>query len=112
MTVYQRLVVTAYSIVFFANAAMWLGLMLLLDRTQSITILHYNIYFGPDVFGSWYELLILPVIGVVVAIIDFTLMAWLWRRDRFLSYVATAGAIAMQFILLVSTALMITINRV
>lgn len=111
MTAYQRLVAIAYSLVILMNAAMWLSLLLLLDRTQVITILHYNIYFGPDTFGHWYELMILPGVGLAVAVIDFALTTWMWRRDRFLAYVATAGAVATQIVLLISVILMILTNR-
>lgn len=112
MTAYQRLVVTAYSIVILMNAAMWLAILVFIDRTQLITILHYNIYFGPDGFGSWYDLMILPGIGLVIALINFIMTTWLWRRDRFLAYVSTVGAVVTQVVLAIATALMILINRV
>jgi hypothetical protein len=111
MTAYQRLVVIAYSIVLLANAATWLGILTLLDHSQVITILHYNIYFGPDGFGNWYELLWLPGIALGVAVLDFCLTTWLWRRDRFLATVATAGAVGTQVVTTVAVVLILMINR-
>ncbi len=112
MTTYQRLVTIAYSLVILVNAAMWLSIFVFLDRTQVITILHYNIYFGPDTFGNWYDLMILPGIGLAVAILDFALTSWVWKRDRYLAYVATVGAVATQLVLMVALILMILTNRV
>ncbi len=111
MTAYQRLVIIAYSFILIANAVTWLAILIWLDHSQAVTILHYNIYFGPDVFGNWSELLFLPAIALVVSIIDFVLTTLLWRRDRFLAYASTAGAIGTQVVIMVAVALMIQVNR-
>ena len=37
--------------------------------------LHYNIYLGIDRFGLWYEVFILPVIGIVILVLNLSLAA-------------------------------------
>lgn len=111
MTSFQRLLVVGLSLTLLVNAATWLLIFLLIDRSTPIVILHYNIFFGPDGFGTWSDLLILPGIGAVVAALNYGAAGWLWRQDRFLTYVAASLALFVQIILIVATALVIAVNR-
>ncbi|MFA6474746.1 MAG: hypothetical protein WCV88_00930 [Patescibacteria group bacterium] len=111
MTAYQRLVLFGYPVAVLVNTAAWLLIFLAVDRMNPIIVLHYNIYFGPDIFGAWTDLFVLPGLGLGLIVLDFILTTWLWRKDRFLAYVATVGAVAAQATILVSVYLMVLINR-
>lgn len=93
------------------NAAIWLMIFFLVDRSVPTVILHYNIFFGPDGFGTWPELLVLPGIGAAVIALNYGAAAWLWQRDRFLTYVAASLALFVQAVLITATALVIAVNR-
>jgi len=72
--------------------------------------LHYNIYWGIDLFGQWYQSLILPVFGLIVLIVNFILAVFLYSQKSLASYFFIIAAVFVQFFLLVSTILMILIN--
>lgn len=110
MTSFQRLFSIGLSGTLLCNAASWL-LVFLIDRSQPTVILHYNIYFGPDGFGSWPQLLFIPGIGLSIAALNFSLAGWLWWRDRFLSYVLAVLAGFVQIVLVVAMALIINANQ-
>lgn len=110
MTSYQRLFLSSGSVAGLLNVVSWLLAVLWFDRTTPTIILHYNIYFGPDGFGSWFDLLTIPGIGTIMIIVNIGLAIWLWRRDRFLSYVVMMAAVIVQAILLVAMALLIQLN--
>ena len=110
MTSYQRLFLSSGSAAGLLNVASWILAGSWFDRTAPTVILHYNIYFGPDGFGSWFNLLTIPGIGTVMIILNIGLAIWLWRRDRFLSYVIMMTAVIVQVILLVAMALLIQVN--
>lgn len=44
-------------------------------ETNPFIPLHYNIFLGVDRFGPWYEVFILPVLGIVILILNFALAA-------------------------------------
>ncbi len=111
MTSFQRLLTVGLSLTLLCNAAIWLLIFFLVDRSTPTVITHYNIFFGPDGFGSWTDLLILPAIGGSVAALNYGVAGWLWRQDRFLTYVAASLALFVQIILVVATSLVIAVNR-
>ncbi|MBI4407833.1 MAG: hypothetical protein HY565_05050 [Candidatus Kerfeldbacteria bacterium] len=110
MTSYQRLLLSGGSVAGLLNVASWLLAVLWFDRTAPTVILHYNIYFGPDGFGSWLDLLTMPGIGTVMIVINSGLAMWLWQRDRFLSYVMMITAVIVQAVILVAMLLLIKVN--
>ncbi|EKD78343.1 MAG: hypothetical protein ACD_41C00365G0012 [uncultured bacterium] len=111
MTSFQRLMTVSISAAVLCNAAIWLMIFWLVDRSVPTVILHYNIFFGPDGFGTWVDLLVLPVFGLVVIALNYGAASWLWQRDRFLTYVAASLALFVQTILITATALVIAVNR-
>jgi len=51
-----------------------------------LTILHYNIYFGFDVLGSWSKLFIPPLLVLFLTILNLFLAIYFWTRHRAWSY--------------------------
>lgn len=47
------------------NVASWVVVLRFIPRTSSFTPLHYTIYFGINLTGSWIKLLSLPAIGLM-----------------------------------------------
>lgn len=111
MKTWQRFVYISFSLALIMNAALWLGVMWWLPRTNEILILHYNIYLGPDVFGAWYQLFSLPGSGLA-AIAANGVLAWWWRRGgSFLSIILSVVTIGVQIILAVGFGLILSINH-
>lgn len=110
LTSFQKLTSIGYSLAVIGNATSWLLLWWLVPQQAPSTILHYNVFFGPDAFGSWYQLFVLPAIGLAVMLLNGYGTWWLWRIDRFLSYSLTSGAVAVQVVVLIAVILLIRVN--
>jgi hypothetical protein len=78
---------------------------------QSNLPLHYNIPFGVDYIGSWYEVWWLPVLVLIFTITNCVVGFWIWRRDRVLSYFMLAGTVYVAVIILTALALITWLNR-
>ena len=72
--------------------------------------LHYNIYFGIDRFGPWYQVLVLPVIGFVLLIINTIFQAVFYHRERVLSHFFAVTNILAQVALFVSMVFIVLLN--
>lgn len=55
-------------------------------KHDPLAVLHYNIYAGIDILGSWHWLYIMPIIIVAISMIDFLLANLLWTKVRVMSY--------------------------
>ena len=53
-----------------ANAADWTILLVFMNRVDAAVILHYNVYFGVDMLGSWKLVFIMPAVGLVLYLIN------------------------------------------
>lgn len=82
----------------------------LLPADQAFIPLHYNTYLGVDNFGPWYNIFILPALGLLIFIVNSLLAATIYNRKDILSYFLVITNMATQFVLLVSTIFIILIN--
>lgn len=72
--------------------------------------LHYNIYFGIDLIGSWYKIFTVPIVGLIFLIINIFLITVLFRREKFLSYFLAACNFLISLGLLVALTLIVLLN--
>ena len=72
--------------------------------------LHYNIYFGIDLIGSWYRIFTVPIVGLVFLIINILLIILLYKREKFLSYFLAASNLLISLGLLVALTLIVLLN--
>lgn len=72
--------------------------------------LHYNIYFGIDLIGSWYRIFYIPVAGLIFLIINFILIVLLYKKERFLSYFVAACSTLISLGLAVALLLITLLN--
>lgn len=66
------------------NVVDWLAILRFAPRTETISPIHYTIYFGINLTGPWTMLFWLPAIGTA-AIVTHLLIGWLndqpvWRQ--------------------------------
>lgn len=73
--------------------------------------LHYNIYFGVDFIGRWYEIFIMPLIGTFFIAIDFILADIIYLRDKITSYFLTGAGAFIQILLLLAAYSVVMINQ-
>lgn len=81
-----------------------------LPKEQSYIPLHYNIYTGIDLFGSWQRIFIWPAIGLIILIINFIFSIILYDKKEVISYFLSCTTTIVQIFLLISTLLTILIN--
>ena len=81
-----------------------------LPKEQSYIPLHYNIYTGIDLFGSWQRVFIWPAIGLVILIVNLILAIIIYEKKEIVSYFLSFTAALAQIFLLIATLLTILIN--
>jgi len=72
--------------------------------------LHYNIYFGIDLIGSWYRIFYIPVAGLLFLTINLVLIFFLYKKERFLSYLIAACSTLISLGLAVALLLITLLN--
>jgi len=111
MTSYQRFLVIGYSVSLCLNAVVWYGIVAFIPRNLPTVILHYNIYFGPDVFGQWSDLLWMPIVPIVITVINIAFSWWWQRRERLLATAAMYAAGISQIMSIIAMLAVIKINQ-
>lgn len=109
------------------NLLAWLLLAFKIPRGLESVILHYNIYFGPDLIGAWYRAFLAPLLGLMIFGLNFLLAYWLYPADasylplagrqtgvekqsRLLAYFLVGSGAVVNFFLLISALTIIFIN--
>jgi len=82
-----------------------------LHTTAEVFPLHYNIYFGVDFIGKWYEIFIMPLVGFFFIIINFILADIIYLRDKITSYFLTGAGAFIQVLLFLAAYSIIMINQ-
>ncbi|OGY47236.1 MAG: hypothetical protein A3J62_03535 [Candidatus Buchananbacteria bacterium RIFCSPHIGHO2_02_FULL_38_8] len=84
------------------NMALWLVLIGRRSSFSDLIPLHYNIYFGIDLLGYWYEIFLLPIFGLLVLLANFILGLPLFSRERILAYFLIGASSLAQLIFLLA----------
>lgn len=95
----------------FFNLIIWLLLGYYIQPSEYPIPLHYNIYFGIDLTGSYRSVFNLPIIGLLIILINAFLSIWLYSKDRLISYILLLTALVVQIFVLIGAATVIYINR-
>lgn len=96
---------------FFLNLASWFYLGLGIKTTVESVFLHYTINFGVDLAGPWSEIFFLPILGLFLAILNFSLAYFLYAGSRNLSRLILTGTVLLEFFLLIESFLLVFLNR-
>ena len=109
---------------YFKHRPNWVGLSLALllnfltwgwliwhIRPQTDPIfLHYNILFGVDFIGAWWQVFYLPLSGLVIIGVNFFVGWSLFNRDKFIALLLQAASVLGNIFLLVTAALLVFLN--
>ena len=104
----QNLILLSLALLF--NIASWIWLLYNIRPSTGQVFLHYNILFGVDLVGSWYNVLSLPVAGFFIIFLNALLGWFLYKQDHFAAYLLNAIAVLVNIFLLVSSALLVFLN--
>jgi hypothetical protein len=92
------------------NIMIW-GWLLWYIRPQSdLIFLHYNVLFGVDLIGPWYQVLTIPIIGLCILLVNSALGWFFFGKDKFISYVLNAVGVISHVFLVVVAMLLVFLN--
>lgn len=74
-------------------------------------ILHYNVYFGVDVIGAWWQVYFLPTIGLVILSVN-TVLGYLFYRqkERIVAHLLILATFIVQIGISIAVASLLIIN--
>lgn len=72
--------------------------------------LHYNIVFGVDLVGSWWKIYYLPLAGLLVFLLNYTLSFVFYKTDKFLSRLLNFWSLLFHLFLLAVVILLVRLN--
>jgi hypothetical protein len=104
------LVKTFFGISLGLNLILWAGLIYLFRPQEEPVHLHYNIFFGVDLIGPWWQIFFLPASGLVILILNTGLSAASFKEDRALSYTVFVATIFFQLLLIIGSYLLTLMN--
>ena len=94
-----------------ANIIDWLILKIWIKPVDFSIILHYNVYFGVDQIGSYRQVYLLPMIGLILFIINLVLSMFFYGQKKHIaSYILLMATLMIQFSLIVASMSQILIN--
>lgn len=95
----------------FVNVLNWAAAFYFIRPVDFPIILHYNVYFGVDILGSWWEVFFLPGVGTFFLIVNFVLGYFSYlRQERIAAYLFLLGTFIIQIGLTVAVGSIIKIN--
>jgi hypothetical protein len=92
------------------NILIWVWLFWEIRPQADSIFLHYNILFGVDYLGPWWQIALLPSAGLSILIVNAILGWVLYGRDSFAAYLLNTTATFSQIIILISSYLLINLN--
>lgn len=95
----------------FLNIANWSITAFFIRPTEVEIILHYNVYFGVDIVGMWWQAYLLPAVGTVFMVVN-TILAYLLfsRRERIAAHLFLLASFIIQAGTLIAIASIAQIN--
>lgn len=72
--------------------------------------LHYNVYFGVDRFGPWYQVFSLPALGLLFLVVNVVMQTHFFRREKMLARFFAISSVFLEVVLLVATSLIVLLN--
>jgi hypothetical protein len=74
-------------------------------------VLHYNVYFGVDIIGDWWQVFLLPSIGLVFMLVNGILSYALYKRyERIAAYLFLLTAFLVQVSIVIASVSISIIN--
>jgi hypothetical protein len=74
-------------------------------------ILHYNVYFGVDVIGAWWQVYYLPLIGLLILAVN-TILGYLFyqQKERIVAHLLMLATFIVQIAVTIAVAVLLIIN--
>jgi hypothetical protein len=74
--------------------------------------LHYNIHYGVDWTGAWWQIFALPAMGIVFFLINTGIALFFVRRNELLTNVALSATVLLSALLFAAMVFVVSLNIV
>lgn len=81
-----------------------------LRADHDVIALHYNAVFGVDLLGSWYQVFLLPLIGLGIFIANTLFARQLWEKEYLLSCLFAVTTIIAEVLLCIAVVFITLLN--
>lgn len=93
------------------NLLNWLSALIINKNvSQDLVFLHYNVTLGVNLVGSVKKVYIIPLLGLIIILFNFTLLSFIHRRDKFIIHLLLSTAILANLFLLAGIVSIYLIN--
>lgn len=93
------------------NGATWAAAAFFIRPVDFPIVLHYNVYFGVDLIGDWWQVYSFPTVGLIILGLNMSLGLFFYRRkERIISHILLLGACLAQVFVAIAMASVILIN--
>jgi hypothetical protein len=81
-----------------------------LRSSRDAFALHYNVYFGIDSIGSWYQMFFLSALALIFTIINLIIASVSYNASRTLAYFAIGITLFLQVLVFAATIFTVLLN--
>ncbi|MFA6410360.1 MAG: hypothetical protein WCW26_02175 [Candidatus Buchananbacteria bacterium] len=106
----DRIIKTNLIFSIVANFILWLGLIWQFKNFSESVPLHYNIYYGIDLIGPWYQILVMPGLGLLFILINLLASAIIYRKEKMIGYFLVGACSLCQLIFVLASIFITFIN--
>jgi hypothetical protein len=89
---------------------LWRSLIFNIRQDAGQIFLHYNIIFGVDLVGNWWQIYYLPATGILVILLNYFFSAAAYKFDRFLARFLSFWVFFFHVFLTVGVSLLVGLN--
>lgn len=109
---FRNIIVRILLVVSILPTLLSLGLLLYSIRpTEALLVLHYNVYFGVDLLGIWWQTYILPLLGILFFLGHLLLARRFYTgMERIASYLMLLASGMLSFGILIASMSIAFIN--
>ncbi len=93
------------------NALNWGSIAFFIRPVDFPIILHYNVYFGVDVIGAWWQMYFMPFIGLLVLFVNaFLGYLFYQKKERIAAHLLMLATFIVQIGLSIAVASLLLMN--
>lgn len=107
---YDKIIYFSLLLALLSNIIIWLMILIVFWNFKEYIILGYNVYFGISSFGVWYKLLLLPLLGLLIILINNLLAFQIYLEYSILAKFLSVMTVVINFILIIFISLIIYLN--
>lgn len=93
------------------NLANWAAVAFFIRPVDFLIVLHYNVYFGVDLIGSWWQMYFMPLVGLLILLVNADLgYLFYQRKQRIAAHLLMLAAFIAQAGISIAVASLLLMN--